>query len=268
MIGEALSGLVQGYRHLQFDALESTNTFLIEQALAGEPGNLWVTSGIQTVGKGSRGRSWTSEPGNLYASLLLIDPAPKSHLAELTFVASLAGRDAVLEACREVREGLVPEVQLKWPNDLMLNGAKCAGILLEGGDLQGLSYVVIGNGINCATCPSDTLHAATTLEREGFAIEPQMLFSHLSAAFAKRIKQWDRGEGFAEIRADWLQHVYGLNQQVAVMVPGKGTLKGRFASIDDNGYMLLDQADGTRQRISTADIFFVTDTTTSGEEIV
>ncbi len=272
MIGQDLGGKASAYRHIHFPEIGSTNTFLIEKVGLGEPGNLWVTSDIQTAGKGSRGRNWTSEPGNLYASLLLVDPAPKVHLAELTFIASLACRDAVIRACEEIlkvegSDRQLPNVQLKWPNDLMINGSKCAGILLEGGEHNGATYAVVGNGINCKTCPSDTLHPATTLEREGFNIASSALFTHLAEAFANRIIQWQRGTAFADIRKAWLSHVYGLGSQVEVVVPTRGMLKGRFASIDDKGYMLLEQADGGRQRISTADIFFVSDTN-SGEVIV
>lgn len=267
MIAKPLSGSASEYRHIHFPELDSTNTFLTDKAKAGEAGNLWVTSDIQTVGKGSRGRSWTSESGNLYASLLLLDPSSSEHLAELTFVASLAGRDAVLKTCAEITKTSVPDIRLKWPNDMIVNGSKCAGILLEGGQIKGHSYVVIGNGINCVTCPTDTMHPATTLQREGYSIDPKALFKNLTEAFASRILQWNRGLDFANTLADWMMHVHGLGEPVEVVIPGRDKLKGRFASIDDKGYMLLELADGSLQRISTADVFFMPDTNL-GEPIV
>ena len=100
-------------------------------ARAGERGPLWITAARQTAGRGRRGRAWMSEPGNLYASLLLTDPAPPAHLPELCFVAALAMHDAVAELRRR---GWRRGSTLKWPNDLLLDGAKFAGILIEGGE--------------------------------------------------------------------------------------------------------------------------------------
>src|SRR4029077_21162976 len=105
----------------------STNAAALLRARAGERGLLWITAARQTAGRGRRGNAWTSEPGNLYSSLLLTDPAPSPQLPELCFVVALAERDAI----RAFAPSLAPVLKLKWPNDLLLDGAKIVGILIE-----------------------------------------------------------------------------------------------------------------------------------------
>ena len=131
------------------DTLGSTNAEALARARAGERGPLWITAARQTAGRGRRGNVWTSEPGNLYASLLLTDAAPAAHLPELCFVVALAVRDAVGTAA----PSLSPKLRLKWPNDLLLDGAKLAGILIEAESVGGKTATVAGIGINCAHHP-------------------------------------------------------------------------------------------------------------------
>ena len=123
-----------GARLIAYDTLGSTNAEALARARAGERGPLWITAARQTAGRGRRGNVWTSEPGNLYASLLLTDAAPAAHLPELCFVVALAVRDAV---ARRPRRSLRAQLKLKWPNDLLLDGAKLAGILIEAESVGG-----------------------------------------------------------------------------------------------------------------------------------
>ena len=114
----------------------------------GGSGPLWITAVAQTAGRGRMDRTWVSPDGNLYASLLLSEPSPFERAPELTFVAALALRDAIVARSA----GLAPRLAFKWPNDLLLGGEKCAGILIEGEVEPGKSLlVVIGIGVNCAT---------------------------------------------------------------------------------------------------------------------
>src|SRR3954462_6632265 len=103
-----------GVRLSVHDELASTSAEALSRARAGERGPLWVTAGRQTAGRGRRGNVWDSEPGNLYAGLLLPDAAPAAHLPELCFVVALAVRDAVVEVTPRVTS----QLKLKWPNDL------------------------------------------------------------------------------------------------------------------------------------------------------
>src|SRR6478609_987371 len=131
-----------GVRLIAHEVLISTNAEALSLAANGERGPLWVTAGRQSGGKGRRGRTWVSEPGNLFASLLLTDPAPPEHWPELALVAALAIHDVV----SEVAQGLRPQLSIKWPNDVLIGGKKFAGVLIEG---QGEEHVVVGVGINC-----------------------------------------------------------------------------------------------------------------------
>ena len=123
------------------DTVGSTNAEALALARAGERGPLWITARAQSAGRGRRGRTWVSEPGNLYASLLLTDPAPPERAAQLAFVAALAVHDAIAATA----PALASELAFKWPNDVLLGGAKLAGILIEA---EGAPLVVaIGIGV-------------------------------------------------------------------------------------------------------------------------
>lgn len=117
-----------GARLITHDAIGSTNEEALRLARAGERAPLWITAQRQTAGRGRRGRAWVSEPGNLYASLLLADPSTPDRFPELSFVAALALHDAVTARI----PGLAGRVALKWPNDLLIDRNKFAGILVEG----------------------------------------------------------------------------------------------------------------------------------------
>src|SRR5262245_61818354 len=117
-----------GWRLIALDRTGSTNQEALRLARSGEAGPLWITAVEQTAGRGRRGRSWHSPPGNHYASLLLTDPGPADRAPQLSFVAALALHDAV----SALAPGLSSRLRFKWPNDLLLDGAKVAGILVEG----------------------------------------------------------------------------------------------------------------------------------------
>ena len=128
----------------------STNKEARIRARQGETGPLWITAAAQSEGRGRMDRRWVSPEGNLYASLLLSDPSPFERAPELAFVAALALRDAIVA---EVAV-LAPHLTFKWPNDLLLAGEKCAGILIEGDVEPGKSVsVVVGIGVNCTKHP-------------------------------------------------------------------------------------------------------------------
>jgi BirA family biotin operon repressor/biotin-[acetyl-CoA-carboxylase] ligase len=174
-----------GVRLVEHEVLTSTNAEALSLAQQGERGPLWITAGRQTGGRGRHGRAWLSEPGNLHASLLLTDTAPPEHRPELSFVAALALHDAVAELARDVRGKLA----LKWPNDLLIDGAKfagIAGILIEGdGGEEGAA--VIGIGVNCISHPTDTEYPATDLAAAGASIGAAALFTALSAKMVGRL---------------------------------------------------------------------------------
>ena len=153
---EALS---TGFGLRQYASLDSTNDAAMRAARAGEAGPLWIVAGEQTGGRGRLGRAWASPPGNLYASLLLLDPAPGAHCAELGFVAGVA----LARAARDLAGG-DERLRLKWPNDLMFGDAKLSGLLLESTRLlDGRLACVIGWGVNCQSHPARLAYPVTDL---------------------------------------------------------------------------------------------------------
>jgi BirA family biotin operon repressor/biotin-[acetyl-CoA-carboxylase] ligase len=235
-----------GARLIALDSIGSTNAEALRLAHAGDRGPLWVTARSQTAGRGRRGRPWVSEPGNLYASLLLNAPAPPEHLPELSLVAALAVHDAATGRI----PGLAGRVALKWPNDLLIDRNKFAGILVEG---EGAA-LAIGIGVNCAHHPTQTEFPATDLATAGVRTSPEGLFALLSASMTVRLAQWDRGAGFTAIRADWLSRAVGIGKPVRVN-SGDSELAGTFEGIDEAGRLVLRLPDGTMQTVAAGDVF-------------
>jgi BirA family biotin operon repressor/biotin-[acetyl-CoA-carboxylase] ligase len=240
-----------GVRLIVHDTVGSTNAEALLRARLGERGPLWVTAAQQTAGRGRRGRPFVSERGNLYASLLLTDPAPADRAPELSFVAAIALRDAVCE----LAPMLASRVRFKWPNDTICDGAKFAGILVEGESASERPLaIVVGIGVNCAHHPAGMAYPATDLAAAGAALSPATLFRALSRSMLLRLAEWDRGRGFTAIRAAWLARAMGLAEVIRVRLPER-ELQGRFESLDQAGRLLLRREDGILEAIAAGDIF-------------
>src|SRR5947209_7666144 len=196
-------------------------------ARAGDPGRLWLVAREQVQGRGRRGRSWSSPPGNLYASLLLLEAAPPEHLPEVGFVAGVA----LVSALREILGG-DPRLGLKWPNDILFDGAKLSGILLESSLLPGGAIAcVAGFGINCRSHPPGLPYPSTDLAEIGTMLHaPEDVLPRLSDAMAEMLQVWTRGAGFADIRARWLKSALGLGEPIRVAL-GTTNLSGVFDTI-------------------------------------
>jgi BirA family transcriptional regulator, biotin operon repressor / biotin---[acetyl-CoA-carboxylase] ligase len=225
----------------------STNAEALAHARAGERGPLWVTARAQTAGRGRRGRSWVSEPGNLYATLMLTDPAPPERAAQLSFVAALATHDAII-ACAPALEC---RLDLKWPNDVLLDEAKLAGILIEAEGTRPL-MVAIGIGVNCRHHPAGTDYPATDLAAAGAAVTAENLFAALSIAMVERLRMWQAA--FAPIRAAWLARARGLGGELTARIGGR-TLTGRFEMLDEAGRLVLRLPDGAVETIAAGEVF-------------
>lgn len=224
---------------------------LVRERSAGE-GRLWLTAGEQTQGRGRRGRPWSSPPGNLFGSLVLVDPAPVDRIGFLPLVTGLAVRDAV---AAELGEG-GPSIELKWPNDVLIDGAKCCGILLESLSApDGTIAVIIGCGINVASHPLDTPYPATHLRVYRSDAASRSLFHHLAGAFAKVLNDWNRGRNTSAIRERWLDHARGRGQPLTVTLDN-ATHQGIFEDIDADGYLILRLPDGTSTTFAAGDVFF------------
>jgi BirA family biotin operon repressor/biotin-[acetyl-CoA-carboxylase] ligase len=254
MASAAPGALPAGYRRQHHDTLPSTSAEAAALARSGDAGGIWVTAAEQNAGRGRRGRSWTTGRGNLAASLLLIDPAPPSLAATLSFVAGVALHQAVVAVAGPA---VAERLSLKWPNDLILDGHKVAGILVEGQELPDRRFgVVVGIGVNCVSHPevAGSLPASDFLGR-GLPVEAEALFVRLADRMAAEIVRWDGGGGFAAIRSAWIARSGGLGGPIRVNLPDR-TVEGRFEDIDAAGRLILARADGVRETISAGDVFF------------
>ena len=207
----------------------------------------WVTADRQETGRGRLGRHWVSELGNLYASLVLSEPAPPERIGTLGLVIGVALRDAISAAAGS------DWFRLKWPNDVLFDGAKVSGLLIEGFVYRGSQHVVVGCGVNCAHHPSDTPYPSTDLSALGFSVEPLRLFEHLRDETERALAAWNRGAGFGTIRSQWLAHATGLGSPAFVSLPN-GRLQGVPRTIDENGCLILDTENGT-ERIAAGDLY-------------
>jgi BirA family biotin operon repressor/biotin-[acetyl-CoA-carboxylase] ligase len=233
------------WRVVRCDAIDSTNEEARRRALAGDPGRMWIVADEQTAGRGRRGRIWISLKGNLHASALLIDPCPPATAPQLGFVAGVA-------LARAARDIGAAEVGLKWPNDLLSNGAKCAGILVESAALASRAYVV-GVGVNCAQAPESLGYTTTCLTRaDGMAVNPGDLFERLAQRFDETLGEWRAGQAFESIRAAWLDCARGLGGPILIENGGVKR-EGVFEGIDANGRLLLRSGRGL-ETVEAADL--------------
>ena len=241
--------LEAAYRTVFFESLGSTNDESMSRLRTGDAGGVFIVAGSQTGGRGRHGRRWTSPPGNLYASLGLLDPAPLALAPQLGFVAGVA----LISALRALL-GDGPRLALKWPNDVLLDGAKLAGILLESAILpSGGLACVAGFGVNCASHPDGLPYPATDLTMAGAFRTPEVVLAALSKAFAASFTRWDHGANFAAIRSDWLGFAGGLGDTINVASPS-GTVSGHFGGLGPGGHLLVDTVHG-RVTIDAGDVF-------------
>jgi BirA family transcriptional regulator, biotin operon repressor / biotin---[acetyl-CoA-carboxylase] ligase len=233
------------------DRVTSTNA----EAARLAPGPAWVLGLEQTAGRGRRARPWDSPRGNMYASLVMTPTGSAAEVALRSFVAALALRDALVTLT-----GLPRAFTLKWPNDVLCNGGKIAGILLESASAgPGVGHLVIGVGVNLIAAPdmaqveAGALPPVTLLAETGIRTTPEAMLAALAPAFAK----WEAvmtTVGFAPVRAAWLAGAAHLGAPIRART-GMTTHHGTFRTIDETGALILATADGTLA-IPAADVFF------------
>ncbi len=204
----------------------------------------WVRADIQTGGRGRRGRAWVSVLGNLFASVVTRPQAGEGPAPQLSFVAAVA-------LARALDRWVAPErLTLKWPNDVLLDGVKVAGILLEGGT----GATIIGFGVNLAGHPEGVERPATSLPAAGIAAPAAGdVAERLAVTFADARADW-RDHGFAPVRAAWLGHAAGLGQRLEARL-GVDTFSGVFTGLAPDGALLLTLADASVRAIHAGEVF-------------
>lgn len=241
---------------LWFDELDSTNAEARRRAESGELGPLWIAARRQTAGRGRRGRAWESGEGNLAASLLMTTTRSAAEAAQLSFVAALAVREL---AARYVPEALV---RVKWPNDVLISGAKTAGILIESGRCEGDGlWLAVGIGVNLASAPEGLDYPAASLAGH-LAVgadrppTPDEALTILSERFSRWLDVWELGS-FEPLRAEWTRHALGLGAP-CIARAGDRSIEGQAVEMDSDGALVLRLASGKLERITAGDVFFGT----------
>lgn len=231
--------------------LDSTNAEARRRAEAGAAGPVWISAGLQTAGRGRRGRAWSTATGNLAATLLTLTDRPPAEAAQLSFVAALAACD-LADTCLGVGAA-----RLKWPNDVLVHGRKAVGILVESGArADGRLWLAVGIGVNLKHAPMDTERPATAFAEHmaGPPPEPLAALEVLADAFERWRSAW-AVQGFAPIAADWTARASGLGQRCEARLPNR-TLSGVAEGLDNDGALRLRLDDGALERITAGDVFF------------
>lgn len=234
-----------------FDEIDSTLLEARRRAERGELGPVWLVAQMQTAGRGRRGRAWASLQGNLLATYLCPADRPPGEIALLGFAAGLAiaeAFDSYIGAGRAT---------LKWPNDVLIDGAKASGILLDSGAIDGAAWAALAFGVNIAAAP-EGLDQATICLRQVLppdAPAPQPLA--FLARIRPRLEALDaqlKTQGFAPLRKAWLARAHGIGQAVRV-TQGEQILEGRLAGLSARGELELDAPEG-RKLVSAGDVYF------------
>lgn len=239
-----------GYRLTHYRVTGSTNDEALKIAFAGDAGQHWFLADAQSAGRGRSGRPWQSEPGNLFATLLLVAPCASADLPKLGFVAGIS----VYEAARHF-VGPEANLSLKWPNDVLVDGAKLAGILLEARTLaDGRSAIAMGIGLNCVSSPDHLPYPAAHLAQFSDHASAAAVFTEITRCCQRNLEAFDRGVGFDAIRARWLKAAHGLGGTIEIRNAGIRRA-GVFTGIDSSGRLLLDTVSG-QITVDAADVFF------------
>jgi len=241
-------------RFIALDKVDSTNAEVKRIAATGERGPLWVRADSQSQGRGRRGRDWVSQTGNLYCSGLFSHTGSLQEAARLSFVASLAVADCLSTYIA------AEKIKLKWPNDVLIDGKKLSGILLEGGE----GWFVVGIGVNLVSHPEDTEFPATHLLEhidDALISAPEPIFTGpdaILAALATRFEYWRNlvlEDGFEAISRAWLSKACNIPGPVTVRLP-KERFSGDALGLDENGALRVRLENGTIKHVHAGDIFF------------
>ena len=233
---------IENWQWIDYEEVASTNDLAMEMQLTSDKQKLVISAKCQTKGRGRRGRNWISEEGNLFFSQLFKTEILPS---ELAFVSSLSIAKTILEFNSKA------QVQLKWPNDVLINGKKVCGILIEA---QPDGAAILGIGVNISSFPKEeTLnYRATSLKEEKIDTSREAFLCKYLQVFEKTIAQCKK-VGFAHISREWQSYAYKMNEPIIVRGEKKQQ-EGIFKGIDEKGFLLLEQK-GKIYKISVGEVF-------------
>jgi BirA family biotin operon repressor/biotin-[acetyl-CoA-carboxylase] ligase len=230
---------------VRFDEIDSTNEEARRRAASGDTGPCWLVTGAQTAGRGRQGRQWTSPRGNLFATALLAYPRPAAEAALVPFAAGLAVIDAARSAGVDASS-----IKLKWPNDVLSDGAKLSGILIETGQLHGKLWMAAGFGVNVDVAPDrdDRRTACLADLPGGQGLTAQRVLAGLDLAFRARLFTL-LNDGFAPIRRDWLTAAAYLRAPVDA-----NGVRGVMTDLAEDGALVVQGDDGSVTHVRAGEI--------------
>ncbi len=239
-----------GYRYFWYDEIDSTSLEAFRKRSEWPKGaekqhfNSWFCAKRQTGGRGTKGNVWQSKDGNLYASLLTRTSCSPAKLIQISLLAALAAISAIEQVAGD---GLhINDLCLKWPNDILLNGHKICGILVESrpSKLPGHFDIVIGTGINLSAHPSiNSLFPAGNLRDNGWTCSLGQLFAALAQSTRDWFTIWRNGEGFETLRLAWLDHSCHIGHSITIK-QGTTDYQGRFTTLSPEGALVLADENG------------------------
>jgi len=241
-----------------FTHLDSTNAEAQRRAQAGMLGPIWISTDIQTKGRGRRGKDWVSQTGNLFCTGLYTFDGALADAAKLSFAAALA----LAETLGNYIDPAL--ISIKWPNDVLIGGEKAAGILLESGTYEGKIWIAVGMGVNLISSPQaddyNTTHLLAHIAKDKLQ-GPNSVFSGtqpMITLLAERFEHWRDlyvNAGFMPLRKAWLARAQGLGRPVTARLPNK-TIMGLALGMDEDGALKLKKDSGEIVKIHAGDVFF------------
>lgn len=239
--------LSQSWPILRFGEIDSTNEEARRRAAQGDTGPCWLVAERQTAGRGRLGRVWDSPSGNLFATALFGFRGTPAEASLTCFSAGLA----VVDAARSCGV-LAPDLKLKWPNDVLSDGAKLAGILIETGQAAGGLWIAAGFGVNVAEAPDVPGRRTACLAQHprNTDLTAEAYIAYLDIAFRARLASLLL-RGFEPTRADWLARAAWLGEQVEL---AGGAISGVMRGLDPDGALVLEKPDGGLHHVRAGEI--------------
>ena len=197
---------------------------------------LWIIANEQTSGRGRKNRYWVSQKGNFMGTFILEHEIEKQYIPHLSFVTSLALKKTI--------DGFnlgMTDIFLKWPNDIIINDSKCAGILIESlRSSTDKEYLAIGIGVNLIKFPLNSSFKASSLKKEfNFDVDRDEFLNKLNINLLENIKRWENGKNFSQILEDWKKFAYKINENISMLLPTGKKLDGIFSDLNDQGGLIL-----------------------------
>lgn len=248
--------LFSGGRIVHYAETGSTNADAMARAEGGERGPLWVVADRQIQGRGRNGRVWVSAPGNLLATFLFETAAGVREAVQLSFLAGLAVADTVADVLGDERE----RIALKWPNDVLVSGAKIAGVLVETTRIKpdGPLVAMIGIGLNVAQAPGDIDQPVTSLadllpSQDAVPSRDDVLVA-LDLALARWLARWAHGAGWEQVREAWAER-NGLAGRKVCVEMGGALRHGVMRGLSESGALVVDLGDGECLEVAHGDVW-------------